>query len=207
MTYAFAQPQASEGNVKAFVAQYVDAFNAQDASRLESLYDSQSQDCITAEDKDFYDAALRAMWRDPIPANYTFTVSEVNQNNLKAIETFGRFPEKPERELHIDYQQGDDSGTVIVYLVHENGRWAADQPCATEETLKQFRDDAPERKKREAHYQSLANIIQEPLRSQLIALLREHKTGEAVERYKKASGQDSQTAMFVMNRLAYEARP
>jgi hypothetical protein len=204
--YARAQSQASQADAKAFVTEYVAAFDAKDAARLQALYDSKSRACITAEDKDFYDATLAGMWRNPIPAKYTFTVSAVDENNLKGIETFGRFPLKPARELHIDYQQGDDSGTVVVYLVQENGRWFADQPCPSQQTLKQFRDEAPARKEREAHYKSLAGAIQEPLRSQLIALLRDHKTAEAIDRYKGASGQDTKTAMFVINQLALEPK-
>ena len=204
--YARAQSQASQADAKAFVTEYVAAYNAKDAARLQALYDSKSRACITAEDKDYYDATLALMWREPIPAKYTFTVSAVNENNLKAIETFGRFPLKPARELHIDYQQGDDVGSVVVYLVHENGRWRADQPCASEQSLKQFRDEAPARKEREAHFKSLADAIQEPVRCQLIVLLREHKTGEAINRYHEASGQDTKTAMYVINQLALELR-
>lgn len=204
--FTSAQSQVSQSDAKAFVREYVAAYNAKDAARLQALYDSKSRACIAAEDRDFYDFTLAVMWREQIPANYTFTVSVVDENNLKAIETDGRFPVKPALELHIDYQQGDDSGTVVVYLVRENGRWAADQPCPTEQALKQFRNDAPERKEREARYKSIAGTIQEPLRSQLIALLREHKTGEAIRRYKEASGQDYQTAMFVIGQLALEPR-
>lgn len=201
-----AQSQASQAGIKAFVTEYVAAFNAKDAARLQALYDSESRACITAEDKDYYDFTLAMTWRSKIPANYTFTVSAVNENNLKAIETFGRFPVKPARELHIDYQQGDDLGTVVIYLVQENGRWFADQPCASEQTLKQFRNDAPARKEREARYKSLAVGIQEPLRSQLIALLRNHETAQATDRYKEASGQDYKTAMYVIDQLAHEAK-
>jgi hypothetical protein len=205
--YARPQSQAPEADAKAFVTEYVAAYNAKDAARLQALYDSRSRACIAAEDKDFYEASLTAMWREPIPAKYTFTVSAVDENNLKAIETFGRFPQKPARELHIDYQQGDDLGSVVVYLVRESGRWRADQPCPSEQMVKQYRDEAPARKEREARYRSLADSIQEPLRSRLIALLREHKTAEAIDRYKEASGQATQTAMFVINQLALEARP
>jgi len=205
-SYARAQSRAPQANAKAFVTEYVAAFDAKDAAGLQALYDSKSRACIAAEDRDYYDVALAVTWRDRIPANYTFTVSAVDENNLKAIETFGRFPLKPTRELHIDYQQGDDLGTVVVYLVQENGRWLADQPCPTEQTLKQFRDDAPARKEREARYKSLAGAIREPLRSQLIALLRDHETGEAIEHYKEASSQDGQTAMFVIDELALETR-
>ncbi len=204
--YARAQSRAPQADVKTFVTEYVAAFDAKDAARLQALYESKSRACIAAEDKEFYDFSLAVMWQDTIPPKYTFTVSAVNENNLKAIETFGWFPLKPTHELHIDYQQGDDSGTVIVYLVRENGRWLADQPCATEQTVKQFRDGAPARKAAEAHYKALARAIREPLRSQLVALLREHKTGDAIERYKKASGTDGQTAMLVIDQLALEAR-
>lgn len=122
------------------------------------------------------------------------------------METFGHFPAKPLRELHIDYQQGDDVGSVELYLVRENGRWLLDQLCESQAGLKQFRDETPARKQREAHYKSIADGIKEPLRSQLIALLRSHETGEATERYMKASGQDGRTAMLVMDQLAHEDR-
>ena len=208
--YAHGQAQQtqagpSQAEAKGFVTEYVAAFDAKDAARLQALYDSKSQACIASEDKDFYEFSLAIMWRDPIPAKYTFAVSPVNEINLKAIETFGRFPRKPERELHIDYQQGEDSGTTVVYLVRENGRWRADQPCPTEETVKKFREDAPARKEREARYESLASGIQEPLRSQLVKMLREHKTGEAIELYKKASGQDGQTSMLVIDQLKLDS--
>jgi hypothetical protein len=203
---ARAQSQVSQAEAKAFVTEYVAAYDSKDAARLQALYDFKSRTCFTGEGKDFYDGALAVMWRNPIPATYTFSVSAINEINMKAIESFGRFALKPTRELHIDYQQGDDVGSVVVYLVHENGRWRADQPCASEQSLKQFRDEAPARKEREAHFKSLADAIQEPVRSQFIALLREHKTAEAIDRYKEASGQDGQTAMLVIDQLALELK-
>lgn len=207
--FARAQSEPSQTEIKGFVTQYVAAYNAKDASRLEALYSSKSRACIAAEKKDFkdyYDFSLAMMWRDPVPETYTFRVTAINENNLKAIETFGHFPAKPARELHIDYQQGNDVGSVELYLVQENGRWVADQPCVSEATMKQFRDDVPARREREARYKSLAAGIQEPLRSQLIALLRNHDTGEATDRYMKASGQDGRTAMLVMDQLAHEGK-
>jgi hypothetical protein len=200
------QPQVTPASPKAFVTEYVAAFDAKDAVRLQALYESKSRACIAAEDKEFYETMLSFMWRDPIPEKYTFAVSAVNENNLKAIESYGRLPVKPTQELHIDYQQGDDLGSVVVYLVQDNGRLLAVNPCPSEETLKKFRDEAPARKEREARFKSMADAIQEPLRSQLVALLREHKTAEAIDRYKEANGADAQTAMLVINQLALEAK-
>jgi hypothetical protein len=202
-----AQSQAAPADVKAFVAQYVAAFNAKDVARIHALYHPKSLACITPESKGFYDGEMAAAWRNPIPANYTFKISAVNEDNLKVIEQLGSFPVRPNQELQINYQNADGSGgIVLVYLVQDKGRWFDNYPCASEQTLKQYRDAAPAREKHAAHYKALAEGIKEPLRSQLIALLREHKTGEAISRYREASGQDYGTSISVIDVLAQVAR-
>jgi hypothetical protein len=197
---------AQPPDIQAFVKQYVAAFNAKDLGRLYALNYSKSAACITPASKDFYDGSLASQMRDPIPANYTVKVSAVDENNLKAIESFGRFPVQPARELHIDYQQGDDLGSVVAYLVKENGRWTDDFPCVSEAYLKKFHDDAPENAKLMAHYKALADGIKEPLRSELLTLLRAHETATATDRYREASGQNMKTSMFVINALDGETR-
>jgi hypothetical protein len=197
---------AQPPDVQAFVKQYVAAWNSKDLARLYALNYSKSAACITPASRDFYDGSLTMQMRDPIPANYTAKVSAVNENNLKAIETFGRFTVHPAQELHIDYQQGDDLGSVVVYLVKENGRWVDDFPCVSDAYLKKFHDDAPENAKRLAHYKALADGIKEPLRSELLDLLRRHETATATDRYHAASGQDMKTSMYVMNALKGETR-
>jgi hypothetical protein len=194
---AHAQSGAAPPELENFAAQYVAAINAKDAAGLQALYGSESRACIAAEDRDFYDTTLAGLLRDPIPTKHTVTVSAVDENNLRAIEAFGKFPRKPERELHIDYQQGDDLRTVVLYLVEENGRWVADQPCPTADAIKKFHENAAAR----ARYKALAQSIHEPLRSELIGLLRQYETGSAIDRYHQASGEDMQTSMLVINAL------
>jgi len=201
-----AQNQPSPAEAKTFAAQYVAAMNAKDIPRLLTFFHPKSVACITPDTKDYYDGAMEVGVREAVPANYTFTVMAVNEGNLKAIESMTRFPVKPTSELHIDYQQGDDVGSVVLWLVRDNGRWFADQPCATEQTLKQFRDGAAARKEALARYKSLADGIKDPLRSELLDLLRKHETGSATDRYHAVSGEDYKTSMFVINELAPEAR-
>jgi hypothetical protein len=201
-----AQSQATPPDVKMFVTQYVAAFNAKDMARLQALYHPRSLACITSENRSFYEDEITAEWRDPIPKDYTLSVSPVNENNLKAIEQFGKFPVRPDQELQINYQLGDRGGMVAIYLVRDNGRLFEDYPCATDQTIKQYRDDAPARAQRAAHYKALTGANPEPLRSQVMALLREHKTSEATTRYKEASGQDYGTSMHVIDVLAHEAQ-
>ena len=204
---ARAQDLSAQPEIKAFVKQYVAAFNAKDVARLRSFYHPKSLACITPENKDFYDEYMAVHVSDPIPANYTFSVMPVNESNLKALESIGQqWPVPPAQELHIDYQQGEDGADVVVWLVGENGRWFDDFPCATDAMIKKYREDTSARKAAAVHYKALAAGIKEPLRSELLRMLREHETGRATDRYHQASRQDYKTSMYVINELKSEAR-
>jgi hypothetical protein len=198
--------QGVPGDVKNFVTQYVAATNAKDTTRLRSFLYPKSLACIMPENKDYYDA-MASHIGEPIPPNYKFSLMPVNEGNLKALEGMGqRWTVKPMQELHIDYQQGDDVGSYIVYLIHENGRWFQDFPCATDAAIKQYRDNAVANEAALAHYKALAADIKDPLRSELLGLLRAHETGRATDRYHEATGQDYKTSMYVMNALKTQAR-
>jgi hypothetical protein len=194
-------------DVRAFAARYVAAMNAKDVVRIHAMFDSQSLACITPQTKEFYDGAMAVSLRDHVPAGYIVSLLPVNEDNVKALAASQTFPVKPLSELHIDYQEGDDGGQIIIWLARENGRLVGDFPCATESALKEFRDDAPKRKEFEARYKALADGIPKPLRGELIAMLRDHKTSSAIDRYHVLSGQDVQTSMYVINELKLELAP
>lgn len=189
--------QTADISTDSFVKQYVSAWNAKDVSRLRSLYHEKSRTCVTSGDADFYNQIIALEMQTPIPSNYTVSVQPVNQQNLQALGTFMVLPVPPERELHIDYQQGNDVGSVVLYLVRNNGRWLADYPCATPQEIKDFRDSAAARDK----MKQAAAQIKDPLRSELIADLRQHNTAAAIDRYHQATGQSTQTSMAVINAL------
>ena len=180
-----------------FVHQYVAAWNAKDAARLRSLYTAQSRACVTSGDNDFYNQILALEMKESIPATYTFSLQPVNQQNLQALSSTMNLPVPPERELHIDYQQNNDLGGLVIWLVRDNGRWQADYPCATPQAVKEFHDSAPARE----HMNQLAAGIKDPLRSELITALRQHDTPRAIDRYHQATGRDMQTSMAVINAL------
>lgn len=184
-------------DVKAFAADYVAAWNAKDEGRLMGLIAPQSRTCITAENKAVYDEIQRAQWHDPVAPGYLLSLMPVNEDNLRALRQEGYFLVKPERELHIDYNYPNsrDGGQLLLYLVHENGRWLSDFPCMTARNIQSYKDADRER------YKKIAAGIREPLRSELLAMLRKHQSGEAEERYKAATGCDMKTAVLVMTAL------
>lgn len=186
-------------DVKAFAARYVAAFSAKDKAQLYSLYPTRFLSCLTPDNKAVYDALLSMQMRDPVPPDYLLSFLPVNDGNLKAFADTISFPVKPERELHIDYQypNTNDAGQIVIWLVRQNGRWVADFPCMTDHGIQEYRDDADARE----HYNAIAAAIKEPLRSELIAMLRAHQTGEASSRYKEATGSDMRTSMLVVDAL------
>jgi hypothetical protein len=201
------QAQGIQGEAKDFVVQYVAGFNAKDITRLRFLLHPKSLACMTPQAKPYYDEILAGQLRDPIPLKYELTLSPMEDKQIQSIASWGEFPVRPTQQVEIEYDQGEDHGVVLFWLVQENGRWFQDDPCASDETLKSYRDDEPARKQRIAKDKALAAAIKDPLRSELIALLRQHKTTGATQRYQDASGQDHQTAMLVIYELAPEARP
>lgn len=191
-------------DLRAFAAQYVAAFNARDQARVESLYIPESRACITPANHDVYDAVLATEMRDPVPPQYTVAFMAVNQGNLKALSTLGTFPVPPERQLRIDYQypNSNDGGQIDLYMVRRDGRWLSDFPCMNAASMQSVRDNIKGRE----HYKALAAAIKEPLRSQLLTMLRAHQSGEAETRYQQAKGGDMRTAMLVIDELKDEVR-
>jgi hypothetical protein len=125
----------------------------------------------------------------------------VNESNAKAMADRQYFPVKPEHQLQIDYQFGNDVTGLVLWIVHQNGRVYADQPCATEKFIKEYRDDAPQR----AHYKEVAAQIQDLLRSELLKFIADHDRSSAISKYHDATGADMGTSMQVINALKQTA--
>jgi hypothetical protein len=186
-------------DVKAFAAEYVAAWNAKDPAKLAQLIVPGSRACVTPESKAVYDEIQRTEMRDAVTPGYLLSLMPIDEANLKAMKQQGYFLVKPERELRVDYDYPNtrDGGQLLLYLVHENGRWMSDFLCMTAHAMQDYREGAADR----ARYKAIAAGIKEPLRSELMAMLRKHQTGEAEERYKAATGCDMKTAMLVVNAL------
>lgn len=198
-----AQNTSVPPDVKAFAARYVAAYNSKDLARLESMYLPQSRTCITPANREFYDSMARQMSEEVAPG-YLLSIVPVNEGNMKVFASEMYFLVKPESELHIDYQYPgtNDGGQLVLSLVRQNGRWMADFPCMTAQAIKDYQDDEADRE----HYKAIAAAIKEPLRSELLAMLRVHKLGEAETRYQQVTGGDMKTAVLVVTALNEQGR-
>lgn len=193
--------------IQELVSRYVAANNAQDAGVMNALLHPKSLACITPENRDFYDRADAVSMRQPIPADYKFTDTVLMGKDVPPLNGYATFPLPPTHQIQIEYTSGaENSGTVMMWLVGENGRWYKDDPCVNADIVKQFHDDLPNIKAREQATKDLVAQIQEPLLSELKSLLKEGKGATASKRYGAATGKDGDTSLAVIEELEFQLR-
>lgn len=190
--------------VDEFVRSYVSSINAHDLAANRALWHSKSRACINSDSTEFYDRAFKVSSRHGIPADYKFTAKPVGPDEKLGFEGYATYPVRPTQVVQIDYTQGmENSGTVIFWLAQEGKGWAEVFPCATTDTLRDFKTRLPEIKANEEKTKALADAVPEPLRSELVALLRQGQSSTAATRYAEATKQDRATAMYVIEEMEY----
>ena len=204
-SFSGAKAVTHPATINEFVKQYVAAVNARDLAAYRSLLSSNSLACINSETNDFYDRAFQSDLRHPIPAGYTFTAKEVGKDDKLAFEGYAVFPVRPSQQVQIDYTQGmENTGVLLFWLIHDSTGWSEVFPCATPETLKSFKAQLPEIKAHEEKTKALVAGLKEPLRGELIELLKQGKSSTAATRYAESTGTDHETGMFVVEEMEYQ---
>jgi hypothetical protein len=202
-----AQAQSIPRTVDALTAAYVRAFNAKDVSTLRSLLHPASIACITPESRYFCDEMLAVHIRDPIPATYHVEMKPVANNLELPGKGWAEFPVRPTQQIRLTFSRGpEESADLIVWAMRQGNRWYQVEPCLTATALQTLKADEPARKARVAEAQARVAAIQEPLRSELKALIRQGRTVTAEKRYQAATGSDLESAMLVIYHLTPEAR-
>ncbi len=195
---------ARPATIDAFVKRYVAAHNAKDVAATRALWHPKSAACITPESAAFYDRDVRVSIRHAIPLDYTFTAKPVGPKDNLPFQGYGVFPIRPTQQVQISYNYGvESSGIIMFWLVQEGTGWAEDSPCVTPETLQQFKASLPEIMANEEKTKSQVDSLQDPLRSELVALLKQGKPSAAADRYAAATGHDRNMAMFVIEEMQY----
>ncbi len=189
-------------SIDELISRFVAATNAHDAHSMNALLHPKSLACITPENKDFYDRALAVSMREPIPQDFHVTDTVLSEKDKLPGEGYGSFPVRPMHQIQIEYTSGAEAhGTLVFWLVSENGRWYKDDPCISAEIIKQFHDDLPNIKAREDAAKALIAQMPDSLLSELKSLIREGKTATASRRYAEATGKDGDTSLLVIAEL------
>jgi len=193
-----------------FARRYVDAVGSKNPERFKALLHPKCLACMTAQNQEFYDSVFSRQSKDTVPANYKTTVEPIAANQGLLFENELVYPLRPSHELQIHFKTDNtkafSSTTLVVFVVYDAGRWHQVLPCPGPDTIAKMRVHKEESAKQDRRAQQLAANLSDPLRAELMDLLRNGQRVDAMKRYAAASGEDLTMANRVVELLAPRER-
>jgi len=181
---------------KTFVGQYVQATQGRDFEKYKRLLHPNCMACIDKDNEDYHqDQLYLKHWTKT--QDFQAKVQALPPEQGEYYTKVCPIPLKPTHFIQLDLSPGQfESKTIIINIAFKNGSWyEVISVCRpTPETLQKFRAAI-------ARAEALFSSLKEPLRSELKALLRQGEEVSAIRKYRKASGEDTWTAMRVITLL------
>jgi hypothetical protein len=190
------------------VERYVAAVVARDGDNLKKLMHPASLACMSEANRDYFDflASQDLRYASAFGGGYTLSSFAPLDAQTSAMTEMGglvRNPVPPTHQFQIDtpFDASNRSVTVMRMAAQTNGTWFIVTGCPTTEGLAFFRERMAAGDKQQARARALADELNDPLRSEIRALLAQHNRIEAIKRYGAASGVDTTTATQVIDVL------
>ena len=181
---------------------FVEAVNSKSTEQRKAILHPKSLACINAQTQLFYDWIFSRQFKYAIRPNYKAAAAAIARDEVPDLEGEADYPLAPSHQLQIDFDTGPFSGTTVVLLiVYDSKRWSELLPCPRPETIAKMKAAREEAAKEEQRLQSLAANVAEPLRAELIELMKKGRRVDAIRRYAVVSGEDLATARRVVELL------
>ena len=198
---ATARAEDAEAAIKrTFVSGWIAAINSKDAARLQRFLHPQVQACINGATREFFDYVLsREAGYAPIGKYSVTKLAAVTGPPMELLPA-DRFPYpvQPTYEIQIDC-----GATILIrYLAAEKGTWYEVLPCPNAQGIAFMHEQIAKGAEQQVRARKLFSELKDPLRAELVTLLKQSRRVEAVNRYQQATGeQDVAIAMAVMKLL------
>jgi hypothetical protein len=180
---------------------FISAVNAKDAAALRKLVLPEALACYNTDTEGYLDRWVQARLRRPIPSGYKVSFSPY-EGGIRSSRVF-TIPVQPTERMAIEFsgaRQGQNE-TLANLVVQEKGSYYLFAPCITAEGAERFK---AMQAKREASAQEAREAyakLKDPLRSQLVSLLKEGKKREAFSLCKRSLKISYRTAGYVLQLL------
>jgi hypothetical protein len=185
-----------------FVEPWVAAIGTNRALDLHLLH-PEVQACWNDRTRPYFDSVLSNRTAKGTTAPYRITKLAPWQGPgpLLGLPADGfSYPVQPTYELHLRFE--NSNAEFVRYLAPEGGKWYMVLPCPNEKGIAYVRDNIAKANAQKERAAQLVAELKDPLRSELLALLRQHQMLNAVKRYQQATGlQDFTLAVMVMNAI------
>jgi hypothetical protein len=188
---------------EAFARLFVDAVNSKSPERRLALLHPKSKACINAQTQPFYDWIFARQSKRAIPAKYKAAAEPLAGKQSLPSDGKSDYPLRPSHQLQIDFDTGPYSSTsIVLFIVRDGARWYEVLPCPRPEAISGIPAIEAKRAEQERKVESLVAGLTDPLRAEIIALARQGRRIDAINKYREASGQDLTTAKEVVDLLA-----
>ncbi len=195
------QPETATPQQREFARKLVDAVYARDLAAMKRLIAPSALKCIGTDKQQFLDDRIKRQFDLPIAKNYHLTVTKLPPNVMNATK-YVTYPMLPTHLIGMEFPTQDGgTATVKQTIGQENGQWYEVQPCPTELGMQRFARLQQMRAVGRERAKAAMARVQEPLKSQLLALIAKRDNADAWKLCMKSLGVDFQTARGIVATL------
>ncbi len=191
-----ATPQQQELARKMAYAMYL-----KDPTAMKQLIAPSTLKCI-GKNEDYLDDRIRKQFALPISKDYHLTVSKLSPN-VAVPNKLSTYPMPPTHLMGMEFATQDGgTATVNEMIGQEDGRWYEAQPCPTKLGMQRFAEQQQKRAQGLARAKEALARVQEPLKSQLLALIAKRDNADAWTLCMSSLHVDFKTAHEIVAMLA-----
>ncbi len=204
-TRSAAQIKAEKGTPQqqALARKVADAMYNKDYAAMEKLFAPSTLKCI-GKKRDFLHDRIRREFDLPISKNYRLTITKLPPNAMSK-NPYVTYPMPPTHLMGLEFPtESGDTATVNKTIGQERGKWYEVQPCPTQLGMQRFAQIEQKREAGLAQAKAALPRVQEPLKSQLLALIAKRDNADAWKLCMSSLHVDFSTAHGIVELLAGE---
>lgn len=182
---------------------YVSAVQAQDNAAMRTLIAPSTLKCFDQSKQAFLNDWIEKQYRYPVAKDHKLSVGVLPTAQSKPSR-IATYPVPGTHLLGFEYASGDSTITVNQVIGEEEGSWYLIPPCPTEAGMQRFAKIQQRRAAFAARADRLAKKINEPLKSQILALIAKRDNAGAWKLCVNSLHVDFLTAQAIVSNLAGE---
>jgi hypothetical protein len=201
---ASGEDPSSEAARQEFVRNYIAAIESRDPARVKALTHPQVLACKNFPE--YFDLGKETAFKEQPGPGYkvTFTALPGDAKPPLVPPDKFKYPVQPSYQFQIDWSrnaEGTSLVSLIQFIAEKDGAWFLVYPCPNDAGIKLIHEMTAEGRKQKDRAYTLAEQLKDPLKGELLDLLKHDHKIDAINRYRSATGVDLTTAVQVINTL------
>ena len=189
---------------RTFAESYLAAITGMDIERYKRLLHPSTRACMNKDNADYFKMIFdRRVGKDAINPRLTVEKLPEKFEMIEAMNAHGwSYAVRPTHAFHIDLvSTGPKQSMIVAFAALDNATWYEVLPCPSGKALDQMRQAQARDAAEKVKARQLATSLRDPLRSELLAFLKQDRPVSAAKRYADATHVDLTTASRVIDAL------